>query len=303
MSVKPPPRWTSRSLTAMFLPHLFRKSRNAAEAIGPLKERVPLDAHESHMFIKRRGAKMVKAIRSDFRLTDKPLGEPKGHVWSIATGEWVPEHMLKLHYIFPFSLGPMVAQHLSTRIKMRGSNNGMLIPPAVGRALNDWAIVITPRKDWRRADKPMSYLFTMVESEAKSLRGPVRPGSSLAVRDLDGEPLHFRSTHSLNNHSCYFHSCCAVWKSTFLEQPDRRPEDFWERFQFRMDDLWGTREDRQKILEIFKPLELVTSEEIEKIREKETEVKDELSSTDDELGVGQTEWEDQAVDRKPETST
>lgn len=107
----------------------------------------------------------------------------------------------------------------------------------------------------------------------------------------------------LSTHSCYFHSCCAVWKSTFLEQPDRRPEDFWERFQFRMDELWGTREDRQKILEIFKPLELVTSEEIEKIREKETEVKDELSSTDDELGVGQTEWEDQAVDRKPETST
>lgn len=122
---------------AMFLPSLFRKSRNAAEAIGPFKEKVPLDAHENHMFTKRRGAKMVKAIRSNFRLTDKPLGEPKGHVWSIATGEWVPEHMLKLHYIFPFSLGPMVAQHLSTRIIMRGFNNGMLIPPAVGRALND----------------------------------------------------------------------------------------------------------------------------------------------------------------------
>lgn len=131
----------------------------------------------------------------------------------------------------------------------------------------------------------------------------MRRGSSLAVRDLDGEPLHFRSTHALNAHSCYFHSCCAVWKSTFLEQPDRRPEDFWERFQFRMDDLWGTREDRQKILEIFKPPELVTSEEIEKIREREAEVKDDLSFTDDEPGVGQTEREEQAVDKKPEIST
>ncbi|KAK7716453.1 hypothetical protein SLS64_003607 [Diaporthe eres] len=145
MSVKPPPRWTSRSLTAMFLPHLFRKSRNAAEAIGPFTEKVPLDAHENHMFIKRKGAKMVKAIRSDFRLTyrDKPLEVPKGHVWSIATGEWVPEHMLKLHYIFPFSLGPMVAEHVSTRIRLRGSNNGMLIPPAVGQALNDTTIITT----------------------------------------------------------------------------------------------------------------------------------------------------------------
>lgn len=122
----------------MFLPHLFRKARNHAEAIGVFKERVPLDAHENHEYIKRKEAKMVKAIRSHFRLTfDRPLEEPKNHLWSIATGEWVPEHLLKLHYIFPFSLGPMVAQHVSTRIAWRGSHNGMLIPPAVGRALND----------------------------------------------------------------------------------------------------------------------------------------------------------------------
>lgn len=163
--------------------------------------------------------------------------------------------------------------------------------------------MIKPHKDWRQAKTPKSYLFTLLESETKSLRDPVRPGSSLAVRDLDGEPLHFRGTQALNPHSCYFHSCCAMWKSTFLEQPDRRAEDFWERFQSRMDDLWGTREDRQEILGIFKPPELVTSEEIEKIREGEAEVKDSLSSTDDEPGVEQTEREEQPVDRKPETST
>ncbi|KAG6361142.1 hypothetical protein INS49_009366 [Diaporthe citri] len=303
MSVKPPPRWTSRSLTAMLLPHLFRKARNHAEAIGPVKERVPLDAHENHMFIKRREAAMVKAIRSQSRLTfDRPQEEPKNHLWSIATGEWVPEYLLKLHYIFPFSLGPMVAEQVSTRITWRGSNNGLLIPTAVGRALNDWALVITPHKNWRQAKTPRSYLFTRLESDTRSLRDPLRPGSSLAVRDLDGEPLHLRSKHAPNPHSCYFQSCCAMWKSTFLEQPDRRAEDFWERFQFRMDDLWGSRMDRQKILDIFKPPELLTSEEIEKSREREAKVKDEVSSTDDEPGAGQTEREDLAVDGKPETS-
>lgn len=122
----------------MLLPHLFRKARNHAEAIGPFKERVPLDAHEHHSYIKRKEMKMAKAIRFDYRLNvNKPLGQPKGHIWSVATGEWVPEHLLKLHYIFPFSLGPMVAEQVSTKIQFRHSNNGMLIPPAVGQALSD----------------------------------------------------------------------------------------------------------------------------------------------------------------------
>lgn len=138
MSVKPPPRWTPRSLTAMFLPHLFRKSRNAAEAIGPFKEKVPLDAHLNHHYIKRKEQHMLKAMRSAFRLNIKPPPDaPKHGVWSIATGKWVPEHLLKLELIFPFSLGPMVAEEVSKRIIFRDARNGMLIPRAVGLAFNE----------------------------------------------------------------------------------------------------------------------------------------------------------------------
>lgn len=138
MSVKPPPRWTPRSLTAMFLPHLFRKARNYAEAIGPVKEKVPLDAHLNHYYIKRKEKKMLKAVCSDFRLNiNPPRDAPKNGVWSIATGKWVHKDLLKLKCIFPFSLGPMVAEEVSRRIIFRDSDNGMLIPPAVGLAFNE----------------------------------------------------------------------------------------------------------------------------------------------------------------------
>lgn len=103
----------------------------------------------------------------------------------------------------------------------------------------------------------------MVDEGAKSVQAKVLlPNSSQIVRDFDGEQLHFRNRARLNPHSCYFHSCCAIWKSTFLEDPSRSAEDFWERYQIRMHDLWGTHTDRQDILNIFKPPELLKSEEM-----------------------------------------
>lgn len=138
MSVKPPRRWTARSLTVMFLPHLFRNPRNPAESIGPMKEKVPLDADKNHHFIKRKTEKTLKSMKSAFELnTRKPRDAPKGSVWSIATGGWVPENLLKLEYIFPFSLGPMIAQDVSRRIVFQNALNGMFIPPAIGLAFSE----------------------------------------------------------------------------------------------------------------------------------------------------------------------
>lgn len=159
----------------MFLPHLFRKSRNAAEAIGPFKEKVPLDAHLNHHYIKRKEQHMLKAMRSAFRLNIKPPPDaPKHGVWSIATGKWVPEHLLKLECIFPFSLGPMVAQEVSERIIFRDARNGMLIPRAVGLAFNE--VSNAPRfRSWKvlRKETQLSKLFLqsnrkLVQSQALS---------------------------------------------------------------------------------------------------------------------------------------
>lgn len=102
----------------------------------------------------------------------------------------------------------------------------------------------------------------------------------------------------LNPYSCYFHSCCAVWKSTFLEQPDRTAEGFWERFQFTMDELWGSQRARQEILNIFKPPELVESGGIDGPGK---EVKDALPSVGDEAAVGHTEGEQATVEARNES--
>lgn len=84
-----------------------------------------------------------------------------------------------------------------------------------------------------------------------------------------------------------------MWKSTFLEEPNRRPEEFWERFQIRMDELWGTLGDRRKILNIFKPPELVKSEEMEK---EEAKLENLPSSADGETAKERAESAQEAVE-------
>lgn len=147
MSVITHPRlWTPRSLTSLFLPHVFRRMRRFEEATGPSTEKVPIDAHENHLYIKRKNKKMTKAIRDLFRLNyQRPPEFPRGHVWSIATREWVDERRLKLEFVFPFSLGPTVAQEVSPRIQFRGAHNGMLIPPGIGNAYREVSKVTRPK--------------------------------------------------------------------------------------------------------------------------------------------------------------
>lgn len=151
-----------------------------------------------------------------------------------------------------------------------------------------WKLVIAPEESCRYEKTPMSLLFRILVPGAENLL-PVHPGSSLKVGDLDRQPLRFRSPQTLNPHSCYFHSCCAVWKLTYLEQPDRSAEEFWERFQYKMDGLWGTLKDRQNILDIFKPPELLTL------------VKDDLLSLDDEPALEHLQ-EEQSGQTKSTTS-
>lgn len=122
----------------------------------------------------------------------------------------------------------------------------------------------------------------------KTSPAPLYPGSSLNIKDLDGKPLHFRSNLTLNPYSCYFQSCCAVWKLTYQEQPDSSPEDFWERFQYKMDGLWGTLRDRNEVLNIFKPPELLT---VGDVGVTEAKVEDVLPSVNDEPASVQNQWE------------
>ncbi|POS69001.1 hypothetical protein DHEL01_v212604 [Diaporthe helianthi] len=287
MPVKPPPRWTARSLTYMFLPEYFRKPKNFAEAIGPIAEKVPLDADMNHRYIKRRVKNLTKQVCDDYKLNHNvPEAVGKRHAWNAATGEWVPIRSLRLDHFFPFALGPKIAPVVSPRIQFQSTSNAFLLPPEVWDAYNNWKMAIVPQKEWRRSKIPQDYMFRILESSFETLM-PVYRGSTLMVGDLDRRPLWLRPASRLkpNAHACYFQSCCAVWKLTYLEQPDRSPEEFWERFQYKMDDLWGTLAQRNRVLSIFKPVELLKPVEIEERAANADEV---ITSVRDESAMDDT---------------
>ncbi|KAL1862662.1 hypothetical protein Daus18300_008460 [Diaporthe australafricana] len=138
MSMTAPQRWTPRGLMAKLVPHLFRKPRSANESVGPRSEKVPVDANVLHNFRLKKVKKMKKAMEVSFLLRgSKPLDTPRGTVWSVATGDFVPESSLRLEHIFPASLGPTVQEYISPRINIYSAFNGLLLPHAVGQAFND----------------------------------------------------------------------------------------------------------------------------------------------------------------------
>lgn len=180
MAIKPPPRWTARSLTAMFMPHMFRNARHPQESTGVRKEKVPLDADQQQQYIKRKMQKLEKAINHDFKLNREiPATIPKGRVWSVATGEWVPRHYLKLDTFFPYSLGPTVAQEVSGRIHLLGSENGMLLPPAVWGPFNDVSIASAGEVPEFRVAQRLQKSERVLQSPFASLAAPYSLYSSI----------------------------------------------------------------------------------------------------------------------------
>jgi hypothetical protein len=136
MPVAAPKRWTSRSLIHMFLPELFRSPKHIQESTGVRKEKVPVDADEIIYRCRKRNEKMEKGIILDYRLKIGAQGQPKRSLWSVATGEWVPQHRVKFGTIFPLDLGSVVAREVSSRISPRAIDNGMMFPQPVWAAFN-----------------------------------------------------------------------------------------------------------------------------------------------------------------------
>lgn len=129
---------------AKLVPHLFRKPRSAGESLGPWSEKVPVDANVLHNYRVKKTKRMKKEMETMFLLrTSKPPDTPKGTVWSVATGEFVPQHSLRLEHIFPASLGPTVQKYVSPRSHIYSPRNGILLPNAAGQAFSD--VSNTPR--------------------------------------------------------------------------------------------------------------------------------------------------------------
>ncbi|KUI53554.1 hypothetical protein VP1G_00912 [Cytospora mali] len=266
MSMIKPKRWTPRSLLAVQLPHLFRRPKSPQEWIGPSTERVPLDAHTHHEFIKRKQKKFKSGIISVYGVNNRPSREHRENMWSVATGSWVPSAWLQATHIYPPSLGKMVEMETIRTQSLWTAGNGLMLPRNAIRALDDWALTIVPSDpdSFSITDRPLQYRFKILDSGHNSLRGKVYPDvdtSGFMALQLHNRELSFWNNNRPLVEPLYFHSCCAMWKVTCLQNPEVTDgKEFWELYLGNLKALWSeqlvTRSYRL-ITEIFYPKEQV----------------------------------------------
>lgn len=251
---------------SILAPHLFRKPKSAQEWTGFSTEPVPLDADTSHMFIKRHEQRLKKNMFSYYGLNVRPDRAHRRMLWSVLSGRWVPEGWLKETQIYPKSLGPLVAQELLRKVWLWRARNALLLPPTVGRALEDWDLVIVPVTCFNKTDLKVKIL----DPKNQNLQASVYPPddtSGLMGWDLDDRQLTFKTDGRPALESLYFHCCCAVWKRMCIEVPEiNDPDEFWELFREYLVELWGAPVVNTKlsaITEVFRP---VVEEDDEQLR-------------------------------------
>ncbi|ROW02983.1 hypothetical protein VMCG_05717 [Cytospora schulzeri] len=259
MSMIKPLRWSPRALLGVQLPHLFRKPKSPQEWIGPSNERVPLDAHEQHMYITRLQKSFKKDILTRYGINQRPA-ECTNKFWSILTGEWVPESWIHPTHIYPPALGSMLREEIMGPGPVWQGNNGLMLPKPIKKALDDWALTIVP-DDVASTSKDMDYRWKVVDPSNEGLRVQVYPKYQYATElmgvDIDGRLLAFRGNARPLSAILYFHCCCAIWKRTCLQNPDISDVDeFSEIFLGAMKELWGEKMvnyTHGQITMVFKP--------------------------------------------------
>lgn len=270
-----PKRFTARSLMAVQFPHLFRKPGNPQEWHGPSTERVPMDANKHKWNLNNKRKRFKKLVFSKYGLNDR-LACHRNKLWSVVTGEWVREEWLHVTHIFPTALGKLVERNVLNSSWLWEVYNGLVIPEHIGKALDDWALTIVPDTSVTRLRArttgflitPREYKFKVLDPTHKSLKIPVYPShanfpkekvSEILGKDLDEQRLSFRTHTRPLDSLLYFHTCCAVWKKTCLENPDISDcGEFEAAFIENMIELWGKEMVTYKqsyITKVFKPKE------------------------------------------------
>lgn len=226
--------------------------------MGIRAEPVPLDAATLHEHSTTKSNNLKKGVIRNYGLMLRTDASQRKKLWSVLTGSWVSEHLLKTTTFYPVSLGPQLERELlngSTRLDPR---NALLLPEHFSQAVYDWAVVlVTGGLD---ADRRISYKVKILDPENRSLKAPLyrrQDAQHLTGIDVDDRELVFNTDERPLVSRVYFHSCCAVWKKVCLENPhieDR--EAFWNKFLENMIALWGEKQVMKKlnkVTEIFHP--------------------------------------------------
>lgn len=267
MAMIRPRRWTPRGLVSGLLPQYFRRFKNPHELLGaPRTVKVPLDADVYHHYISRKQEKFSKALRlrtNNFLSAPPGQGIPKGSIWSVATGEWIPRDKMYPTHIFPPTLGETIFKYVTGYQTVWDGANGIFLPKPIKQALDDWAIVIVPKRPGRQGPRPnCPYIFRTMDHEYHSLSQPLygllKGAPEVTAKDLEGRQVQFNADNWPWAVSLYFHCCCSVWKKEYLADPNcNDPAEFWARFQEHMSSLWSknyVKRVARHVTNVFNPL-------------------------------------------------
>lgn len=255
-----PRRWTQRGLFQVLLPQFFRRPRTIAETLGaPKTHKVPLDAHDYHLFITRKQKRMKKHLYLLNTVGIRSRGvTSKQSVWSVATGEWVPRNEMHMTTLLSPTLGPGIANHITRDPSLWHAPNGLLLPEPIKQALDDWAMVIVPESlSGNVGECPL--VFRTMEHGHKSLSQPLYRGfksrAGDVASDLEGSYLEFAGSSKSRLMYYYFQTCCSVWKQEYLADPECKDQaEFWARFRQHISTLWPARfVDNSIVTDKFKP--------------------------------------------------
>lgn len=244
-----PKKLSPRGIFAPLLPLFFRKPKHPQQMLkgDPKTMTVPWDADEIFYYIKRKEKKFKASIMSMYEdgNTSGPQ-RPRDATWCVATGCFVPRTQTRATHIFPPALGSSIIEFIGGTREVWSPVNGLMLPKPVQAALDAWALMIVPSDPielFRRCELGLKFRVMDRQHPAMSeaLYRQEKPFAlpEVTTGDLDEIQLVFGNAYRPRTTFLYFQSCCAVWKKTYLDNPDCDDEaDFAARFVSEISQYW-----------------------------------------------------------------
>lgn len=251
MPVIRPRKLSPRGILAELLPQHFRRPKHAQQILAgdSSSVKVPWDADELFDRITFKTKKLRKSTMSMYETANRsnqPLRRLKNTTWCVATGRWVLRTKVLATPIFPKALGSSIMSFVCHFQDLWAPVNSLMLPKPASQALEDLALMIVPNNAQQAsAPFPDGYKFRVMDpthpaaSTALYKSGAAHDLPELSVAQLDGKQLSLGNGSGPMHGAIYFHSCCAVWKKTFLENPQYKDEaDFAARFLGNILEYW-----------------------------------------------------------------
>lgn len=258
-----PKKLSLRGIFVELMPRYFRTPKHPQQSLKgePRTMKVPWDADELFHRIRFKEKIFQASLMAKYEQKSTLIApRSKGETWCVMTGRHVPRAQVRAAHIFPKELGTSMMSFACTFIDLWSPENGLMLPKPAIQALDDLALTIVPptphkalhhfAKDYkfRVMDFTHPAMSQMLFHKATELGLP-----ELTTAQLDDSQLRWSNNHRPKLSFLYLRSCCAVWKKTYLEDPECDDEtDYAKRFLRNISEYWHPQfVRRSRITDIF----------------------------------------------------